>query len=150
MKRASIAQLVSKHLQLSEEPLLLSPRSTKTTPADHPGPVFEIAPRRRGGGWIVEVWLTAGDHLAEPRPLPAHRLWVQVGGEIEVEDVDPSKRRRGRRRIHPEGQSPRRVQVDLGEDLVAVERRAKRLGMSASAVVAAIVAHHERGVPLPW
>jgi hypothetical protein len=152
MKRTQAAQLALKHLQLSGAPLLLAPRSTKTPAADHPGPVLEMTPRRRGGGWIVEVWLTVSSHLTDPRPLPAHRLWVQAGGDIEVEDVDPSKRRRGRRRVHPEGvaQAPRLHITPAAEDLAEIQRLARVHGITESAVGAALWAKALRGVVLPW
>jgi hypothetical protein len=152
MKRTQAAQLALKHLQLSREPLLLTPRSTKTPAADHPGPVLEMTPRRRGGGWMVEVWLTAVAHLSDPRPLADHRLWVQDGGDIEVEDVDPAKRRRGRRRIHPEGvaQAPRLHITPVAEDLAEIQRLAQVHGLTESAVGAALWAKALRGVPLPW
>ncbi len=149
--RKKAAQLAMKHLQLAGAPHILAPRSTKTPTPEHRGPVLELSPRRHGGGWIVEVWQQAASYLATPRPLADHRLWVQAGGDIEAEDVDPGNRRRGRRPIYaPDEPRPRRVQVDLGEDLAAVETLAEKNRMSASSVVAAIVAHHLRGVPLPW
>ena len=151
MDRPTAAQLAAAHLTLVCELTLLSPRSAKR-PADQAGAVFQMERRRRRGGWVVEVWLTAAGYLAEPRPMPDHRLWVQEDQTIVAEDVDPAKRTRGRPRIHPPGRAQRdRLHITpADEDLVEVQRLSVAHEMTESAVGAALLAKALRGVKLPW